>query len=125
MNLAPSFQRRFIGISLFVFLLLTVSFASAVQNPPDGGCFIYPMPASGNTAWAVYIMPSSGTAQIGVFNEKGDLVSSIQAWNDVGLQKTAVDLTHYRRGIYICHVVLTLDSGLTLNLKLFKFMVIR
>jgi len=97
----------------------------ALQNPPDGGCFVYPSPASGNWAWAVYNMREDGTAQIGVFNEAGDLVGQKTVLNNAGLQQTAIDLNHFRSGVYICRIVLSLDSGGTQTLKLFKFVVIR
>ncbi len=105
-----------------IFLLIATSI-SALQSPPDGGCFVYPSPATGNLAWVVYNLPESGSAAIYIYDEAGDLITSEQAPNYTGIQQTPVDLTHYQNGIYICRVVLTLDSGATQALKLFKFIV--
>ncbi len=110
---------------LITALFLAVSPVPAVQTPPDGGCFVYPSPASGNLAWVVYNLSDSGTAAIYIYNEAGDLITQEQASNSSGLQQTPFDLTHYQSGVYICRVVLTLDSGGTQALKLFKFIVIK
>lgn len=105
--------------------LLFLSPLLALQNPPAGGCFVYPSPATGAWAWAVYNMPGTGSAQVNVYNEAGDLVTQETALDGPGIQQTAIDLTHYRDGIYICRIVLTLDSGGAEALALFKFVVIK
>ena len=119
-------SNRFLqGKALFLALMVSAVPAFALQNPPDGGCFVYPSPAAGNSAWAVYTMPGGGTAQIGVYNEAGDLVAQQAVLNSGGLQQTFIDLTHYRAGIYLCRIQLFLDSGGIQTLKLFKFVVTR
>jgi hypothetical protein len=125
MNQSFSTRRFFFFPFLMFVFLLTVSPAPAVQTPPDGGCFVYPSPASGNLAWVVYNLPESGTAAISIYNEAGDLITFEQASNSSGTQQTAFDLTHYQSGVYICRVVLTLDSGGVQALKIFKFIVIK
>jgi hypothetical protein len=110
----------FIGL-----LLLFFSPAWALQTPPDGGCFVYPSPAPGNSAWVVYNLPQSGTAEIDVYNEAGQLVAQEEASNGAGIQQTGLDLTHYARGVYLCQVILTFDSGGGQTLKLFRFLVVK
>jgi hypothetical protein len=119
------FQTRktyLLAVLSVIFLLISTSI-SALQSPPNGGCFVYPSPATGNLAWVVYNLPESGTAAIYIYDEAGDLITQEQASNYTGIQQTPIDLTHYMSGIYICRVVLTLDSGGTQALKLFKFIV--
>jgi hypothetical protein len=110
--------------ALLIFLF-TASPLFSLQNPAGGGCFVYPSPVSGNWAWAVYNMGGSGSAQISVYNEAGDLVTQETVPGGPGIQQTPIDLTHYRKGIYICRVVVTLDSGVSQALQFFKFVVIR
>jgi len=95
----------------------------ALQNPPDGRCFVYPSPTQGETAWVVFNQPSNGTANVYIFNEAGDLVAESHPLNTAGLQQVPLDLTHYRSGVYICRVELDLDSGRKSVLQLFKFIV--
>lgn len=128
MPLFPTSKRRSHGAafsSLFLLFLALAVPAFAVKDPPQGGCFVYPSPATGNSAWVVYNLPGSGTAQISVYNEAGDLVAQQRASNLAGDQQTFIDLTHYRAGLYLCRVVLFLDSGSIQSLKIFKFVVTR
>ena len=111
-----------LGILLFVLLFPTPQ-ALGLHTPPSDSCFVYPSPASGDTAWVVYNMPSSGTALVLVYNESGDLAAQVQETKSAGVQQTGLDLFYYRRGIYICRVFLTLDTGVSQRLKSFKFMV--
>jgi hypothetical protein len=108
---------------LSAILLLIPASTPAVQTPANGNCFVYPNPATGNLAWVVYTLPESGNASIYIYDEAGDLITQEQASNYAGIQQTPFDLTHYQSGIYICRVVLTLDSGVSQSLKLFKFIV--
>ncbi len=117
--------RFLLRMALLAAFFLSAGPLPALQNPTDGGCFVYPSPASGDWAWAVYNTPGSGTAQINVFNEAGDLVVQESVLNGAGLQQAAIDLNHLRNGLYICRIVLELDSGGTQSLKLFKFAVVR
>src|ERR1700722_1630529 len=83
---------RFAGLVTFLFIFSGP--AQALQNPPDGGCFVFPSPATGNTARVVYNLTQSGAAAIFIYNEAGDLVAQEQASNKPGIQQTALDLTH-------------------------------
>jgi Secretion system C-terminal sorting domain len=116
-------KKLFFFAALFAVLLLIPASTPAAQTPAKGGCFIYPSPATGNFAWVVYNLPENGNASIYIYDEAGDLITQEQASNSAGIQQTPFDLTHYQRGIYICRVVLTLDSGVSQSLKLFKFIV--
>ena|ERR1019366_9342637 len=113
-----------LAFGIFLFTLFPLPQAFSLYLPPDDSCFVYPSPASGDTAWVVYNMPSSGTALVLVYNESGDLAAQVQETKSAGpQQQTGLDLFYYRKGIYICRVVLTLDTGETKWLKTFKFMV--
>lgn len=125
MNQLPPLNRPYFRSVFSVLFFLASAPLLAVAVPPDNGCFVYPSPASGDTAWAVYRLPGSGTAQISVYNKAGDLVEQVSAWNIPGVQQTPIDLTHFRKGIYLCRVVLALDTGGTQSLKIFKFLVTR
>lgn len=109
-------------LCIFLFTLLPLPQAFSLYLPPDDSCFVYPSPASGDTAWVVYNMPSSGTALVQVYNESGDLVAQVEETKPAGpQQQTGLDLFYYRKGVYICRVFLTLDQGGTKWLKTFKF----
>lgn len=95
----------------------------AFKTPQGDSCYVYPSPASGDTAWAVYTMPSPGNALVIVYNESGDMVSQVQEIKSAGVQQTGLDLFYYRKGIYLCRIVLTLDTGSVKKLKTFKFLV--
>ena len=112
-------------VVLFSCLLPLLSFAPslAVTIPQGNACYVYPSPSSGDTAWAVYTMPSAGTAFVVVYNESGDMVSQVEEIKSAGLQQTGLDLFYYRKGIYICRITLTLENGEKKKLKTFKFMV--
>ena len=108
------------GLALFLFCALP---ADALQTPRDGTCFVYPTPATGNQAWVVFNMSQGGTANISIYNEAGDLAAGISEIESAGVQQVPLDLTYYRRGIYLCRVVLSFDAGGGQTLALFKFMV--
>lgn len=123
MKLFSSIWRLEFWAKTFVVFFLLLSKASALQVPAEGQCFVYPSPSQGSSAWVVYNLPESGTATVYIFNEAGDLAAQTQQSNNAGVQQVYLDLTHYRPGVYICRVVLTLDSGGGSALPLFKFIV--
>src|SRR5579872_4182613 len=115
--------RLLLAFSIFLFTFVPPQ-AFSLYLPPDGTCFVYPSPATGDAAWVVYNMPSSGTALVLIYNESGDLVARVTEDKPAGpQQQTGLDLFYYHKGIYICQVFLTLESGETQRLKSFKFMV--
>ncbi len=111
-------------IAIFLFFLIA-SNSLALQTPAPGTCFVYPSPATGAVAWAVYNMPQNGIATVYIYNEAGDLSEMVTDIQPAGLAQTFLDLTYYHRGIYMCRVVLSFDSGGTQTLTTFKFMVRR
>ena len=123
----PSFW----GIALLtVFLLISwlpSTPVKALSTVPDDACYVYPSPAvagSNSAAWVVYNMPSSGLAEIWIYNESGDLVAYKAEQKSAGpRQQTGLSLFYYRSGVYFCRVFLTMDDGTTSSLKVFKFVV--
>ena len=114
-------------VVLVFFLLSLISFSVspslAVSLPQGNSCYVYPSPASGDIAWAVYNMPADGTALVVIYNESGDMVSQVEEIKYAGVQQTGLDLFYFRKGIYICRITLTLNGGEKRRLKTFKFMV--
>lgn len=110
-------------LPLFFFLLVSVP-CPAYQTPAAGACYVYPSPATGDSAWAVYNMPQPGTVRVLVYNEAGDLVADVEDSQPAGVQQTPLDLSHFRKGLYLCRVLLEFTGG-TQALKAFKFVVAR
>lgn len=86
---------------------------------------VFPNPCSGDSVQVEYSLPAPGVAKVLVYNEVGDLVASLREVLPAGPRKTPVNFHYFRRGLYICRVVLTLDDGRVLNSKPVKFTVIR
>ena len=119
-------SRLCLGLLTLLLYFLPVHPAYSFQVPASDACYVYPSPATGNTAWVVYNMPSAGTALVLIYNESGDLVVQAQEGKPAGpQQQTGLNLFYYRRGVYFCRVFLTLDNGDTKVLKTFKFVVIK
>lgn len=93
-------------------------------NPPTAGAtFAYPSPARGGALNVVYFMQEPGRALIRIWNEAGDLASSVEEPRLAGPQKTRFLTADYAAGIYLYKVVLTYDSGKTEETKTRKFVV--
>jgi hypothetical protein len=116
---------RLFGFILVFAFLFPPAQSPALQNPSQGTCFVYPSPATGTTAWVVYTMPQGGTATLFIYTEAGDLAAEDEETLSVGPQQTALDLTYYHTGVYLCRVILRLDDGTTQRFPLFKFAVAR
>ena len=121
--LLPS--KKFLIPVFFFLVFLSSSVTHSLETPKANSCFVYPSPASGDTAWVVYNMTFSGTALVLVYNETGDMVAQIQESKPAGIQQTGLDLFYYRKGIYLCRIIQTYDSGAVNRVKPFKFLVIR
>ena len=111
---------RFCAACLAFFLLC------ALSPPLDPTVVtVFPSPATGSYVEVSYLMPSDGTAHVYIYNEAGDLVAEQSDPQLAGFPKSVLNLYYFRRGVYICRVVLDLDTGEVKKLKLFKFTVIR
>jgi hypothetical protein len=119
------FNRILLVFGFLAVFLFPASPSFCLQTPKDGSCYVYPSPAQGILAWAVYNMPASGTVRILIYNEAGDLVAQVLDTKSPGIQQTPLDLFYYRNGVYICKIRLTFGTGGTQNLKNFKFLVYR
>jgi hypothetical protein len=109
-----------IRIALFVLLSLMVSPALAQFSVK-----VFPNPCLGDSVQVEYTLPSPGEAKVLVYNEAGDLVASFREVLPTGVRKTPVNFHYFRRGLYICRVVLALDDGRVLVSRPVKFTVIR
>jgi hypothetical protein len=118
-------KRILLFLGFLAALWLPASSSFCLQSPKEGSCFVYPSPAQGVLAWAVYNMPSRGAVKILIYNEAGDLVAQVLDTKGPGVQQTPLDLFYYRNGVYICKIRLTFDSGGGQTLKTFKFLVYR
>lgn len=95
-------------------------------NPPASGqCFIYPSPASGDRATVSYDMAESGTMDLKIWNDNGELAAEITDRKSAGVQVTPFDLTRLSPRVYFYIVTLSYDSGRVEKLKPRKFAVIR
>lgn len=121
-QLDPFRKTRFAAIVMFLTALLPLY---AAQTPREDSCFVYPSPASGASARVVYLVSDPGKAYVQVYNEAGDLVVEMQQLKPSGVQETVLDLTYYRKGLYICRVTLISDSMKVKKLRPFKFTVLR
>lgn len=95
-------------------------------NPPTPeNCFIYPSPARGDHATLSYDMAESGSMDLKILNENGELAAEITDRKPAGVQVTPFDLSRFAPGVYYYLVTLSYDSGKTDKIKVRKFMVIR
>jgi hypothetical protein len=91
---------------------------------PFAGSYIYPSPATGNSAGIVYRMTGSGSVKIRVYNEAGDLVGTADENNAAGLQTTRINTAGMAPGVYFYLLGINYDSGMSENQGLKKFVVI-
>lgn len=120
--------RRFLRLPaafpFFIFLFAPLP-ALSLQTPASGSCYVFPSPATGVSAWAVYEMPHAGTASVRIYNEAGDLVADVEDSPPAGVAQTPIDLSHFRDGLYLCRVLLHFSGGGAQVLETFKFVVTR
>ena len=96
------------------------------QPPGPGESFTYPAPATaGNTVNFVYDMREVGTAQVMVWNERGDLAAQISQNQGCGVQMTALNLQRFAAGVYFYRIRLKYGPGGGENLPTQKFMVLK
>jgi hypothetical protein len=78
-----------------------------VPNKP----YVYANPSQGPTVNFVYSMAESGTAQITLLNDGGDVVATVSEPKPAGVQKTTMDIHQLASGHYFYMIVLKYDSG--------------
>ena len=96
------------------------------DNTGSGDCvepYIYPSPATGNTAYIVTCMAGPGNMNIRVYNELGDLVNTLEERKPAGPQSTRVDIGDLSPGVYIYLLKRIYDDGNTAHSK-HKFVVL-
>ncbi len=77
--------------------------------PAPGTSFIYPSPATGNTANIVYYMSSPGSFKIRVYNDAAELVETVEGNTQAGPQVSAIDIKDLASGVYL--YIIKLDYG--------------
>ena len=93
-------------------------------NPPNKGqAFAYPSPARNGSVNFVYEMSEVGKVEIRVYNEIGDLVTSVKEEKLAGSQKSQVSVNAFAPGLYLFKVTMEYDSGATESLGVQKFSV--
>ena len=95
-------------------------------NPPiPGTCFTYPAPATGDTLNFAYYMRGPGSAQILVWNERGDLAAQTSQTQGCGAQASPLDIRRFAAGVYFYQVRIRYDGASGEELKPGKFAVIK
>jgi hypothetical protein len=99
----------------------------ALDAPPPGTTYAYPLPATVGFVSLVYNMAGSGSVHIQVFDEARVLISDLtETKASGGLQSSQVCICGtIPPGIYFYLVTLAYDSGTREKLKVGKFVVTR
>jgi hypothetical protein len=79
--------------------------------PANSGSYIFPSPATGDSADIVYTMASAGEAQIHIYNETGRLVDSIVEQKGSGWQTSHVSVGKFAQGLYFYVIHMKYDDG--------------
>ena len=95
------------------------------KPPGQGECFTYPAPAVGNEMRFAYFLKESGSVEILVRNERGDLAASLQQDQGCGAQIAVLDIRRFAAGVYFYRIRLRYRSGGEEWLKTKKFMVLK
>ncbi|HVZ80699.1 MAG TPA: NHL repeat-containing protein [bacterium] len=90
-----------------------------------GGCFIYPSPIRGPQAKLAYFMAESGSMDLKIFNESGELAADVTDQKPAGPQTTPFRSSALAPGVYFYSVTLSYGSGKSERLKSGKFIVVR
>ncbi len=114
-----------IGSCLSDVLPTPTPYYQGTDPPASENCFIYPSPARGDQATLSYDMAESGSVDLKILNENGELVAEITDWKPAGVQVTPFSLSRFAPGVYFYLVTLNYDSGRTDKIKVHKFMVVR
>ncbi len=85
-----------------------------ITTPPTiGTSFIYPSPATGDSATIVYLMLGPGTVKIRVYNEAAELVATIEEQKQGGPQASILDVRNFVSGVYLYMVSMKYNSTYT------------
>lgn len=69
------------------------------------------MPATGDSLQIVYSMAKPGSAELDVFNERGDLAAKLRDSKVSGVQASRLDLIGFSAGVYFYRLFLRYDDG--------------
>ncbi|OGF47870.1 MAG: hypothetical protein A2452_12085 [Candidatus Firestonebacteria bacterium RIFOXYC2_FULL_39_67] len=83
----------------------------AISSSGDFEPFIFPSPVTGSTAGIAYYMTGSGTVKIKIYNEVGNMVSSLEEIKSLGSQGSTLNVSNLAPGIYFHIVSMTYDDG--------------
>ena len=98
----------------------------AFTSPSPGTAFIYPSPVPyGTCATVAYDMAESGTVQVLIYGESGDLVDTVTEPKPAGVQQSQFCTYLFSAGVYFYRVLLNYDSGRQEKLGVGRFLVVR
>jgi sugar lactone lactonase YvrE len=80
-------------------------------GPYGGSPYAFPQPYSSGAFHIAYPMQSSGSVEIDLFNERGDLAAVIHDHHGPGEQISPVDASQFAAGVYLYLVRLSYDNG--------------
>jgi hypothetical protein len=134
----PGYRIRTVGHSPFILggpmdfpsrliplFLGTLLFLCATPSLAQVPVKVFPNPCLGDSVQVEFTLPAPGRARVLVYNEAGDLVASLREVLPSGLRRTTVNFHHFRRGLYLCQVVMELNNGRVLRTGTVKFTVVR
>ncbi len=78
--------------------------------PSSGTTYIYPSPATGNTATIVYTMAAPGSVKIRVYNDAAQLVETVFENKQEGPQSSIIDTKSLVTGVYLYIVQLNYNN---------------
>ena len=97
--------------------------ARALPTPPAGSSYVYPNPGHGCCVQVVYQMEESGQVDVRVYQESGELATTVSDLRPAGVQQSTVLLCVLAPGSYFYRVTLHYDSGRTVTLPTGRFLV--
>lgn len=97
-----------------------------VTTPPaPGNTFIYPSPATGDTAEITYFMTGPGTVKIRVYNDAAQLVETVADEKQGGPQESLIDTKGLATGVYLYIINITYQGQGNSKIGPKKFMVLK
>ncbi len=104
---------NYLDTSAYGVLDLGTACPTPVATPPapNNKPYVYSNPSSGPNVTFVYDMAENGSVQIGVLNDAGDVVATIQDKKPPGVQESVLNIQSFAPGHYFYRVVLSYNSG--------------